>query len=107
MKHKKQAIAALEKDCEITGEFAVLQPDGTYQFCATGCLGVSAGLTPEEVLREDTEDILDRIADYYDISRGDLDEIIILNDSVPMQEPDHIQKRRDKVVSFVKTIWEE
>ena len=63
MKHKQQAIAALEKDCEITGTFTRKQPDGTYKYCGTGCLAVVAGCEPESLLPEnsDGEEVLDQI----------------------------------------------
>jgi hypothetical protein len=94
----------LQKDCEITGAFY-----NEGKTCAVGCLALLAGVPHEELepLKVDGEIVMRRVADYFGLRLDDIDQIITLNDEIETWEPDHVQKRRDNVVEFIKTLWEE
>jgi hypothetical protein len=68
-----------------------------------------AGVPHEELepLKVDGEIVMRRVADYFGLRLDDIDQIITLNDEIETWEPDHVQKRRDNVVEFIKTLWEE
>jgi chemotaxis signal transduction protein len=100
MKHKRNAIAALQKDCEITGHYY-----DNGKTCAVGCLALIAGMPAEQV--KQSINVITTVSDYFSLPVDSVSHIIALNDSVKMEEPDHIKKRQNKVIAYLETIWED